>query len=159
MNVNQQTIQLFYSSFQNLDVEGMKKCYHPNIHFSDPVFPSLNGKEPGAMWSMLIDSLKKNKNAWQCVCKNIIANEVEGSCRWEAHYNFSATGRKVHNIIEAKFKFQDGKIIEHTDRFDFYRWARMAFGMKGILLGWTPFFKAKVQSTVKNTLAKNLSKG
>jgi ketosteroid isomerase-like protein len=159
MNTNQQTIQSFYASFQNLDVEGMKKCYHPNIHFSDPVFPSLNGKEAGAMWSMLIENLKKNKDTWQCVCKNIVANETEGSCRWEAHYNFSATGRKVINIIDAKFKFQDGKIIEHTDTFDFYRWARMAFGMKGILLGWTPFFKSKVQSTVKKTLAKYLSKG
>ena len=54
---------------------------------------------------------------------------------------------------------QDGKIIDHTDTFDFYRWARMAFGVKGILLGWTPFFKSKVQLTVKKALAKFTSRG
>jgi len=156
MNTNAQLIQSFYTSFQNLDAEGMKKYYHPEVHFSDPAFPSLQGKEAGAMWQMLIQSLKKNKDGWKCEVSNIRASDNEGSCRWEAHYTFSATGRPVHNIIDASFKFQDGLITHHNDSFNFYRWARMAFGWKGALLGWTPFFKAKVQATVKNLLDKHL---
>jgi len=152
MNTNETLIHTFYTSFQQLKAEGMQACYHPEIKFSDPAFPDLKGKEPGAMWSMLIDALKKNPADWKLEFSNVQADEHSGSCRWEAHYTFSLTGRKVHNIIDAKFSFKDGKIITHTDTFDFYRWARMAFGLSGILLGWTPFFKKKVQATTRKRL-------
>jgi hypothetical protein len=34
----------------------------------------------------------------------------------------------------------------------------MGFGMKGTLLGWAPFFKKKVQATVKNLLIKYMER-
>lgn len=154
MHSNAQLLQSFYTAFQNMNAEGMKKCYHPDIHFSDPVFPDLKGEQAGAMWSMLVENLKKGKGGWKLEFSNILANDAEGSTHWEAHYTLSSTGNRVHNIIDARFQFQDGKIIRHVDSFDFYRWARMGFGFKGTLLGWAPFFKRKVQSTVKNLLIK-----
>ena len=158
MHPNAQTLQTFYSSFQSLDTDGMKKCYHPDIHFSDPAFPSLHGKMAGAMWAMLIENLKKSKDGWRLEFSNIQATDTAGSCHWEADYTLSTTGRRVHNIIESSFQFQDGLIIRHVDTFNFYRWARMAFGITGIILGWTPFFQRKVQGRVKSLLASYLSK-
>jgi ketosteroid isomerase-like protein len=152
MNSNEELIHTFYTSFQQLDADGMKACYHNEVTFSDPAFPDLKGKEVGAMWSMLIDTLRKNKVSWRLEFSSVQFNEVEGSCRWEAHYVFSLTGRKVHNVIDARFKFKEGKIIVHTDSFDFYRWARMAFGVRGMLIGWTSFFKKKVQVTTRKRL-------
>lgn len=152
MHTNETLIRTFYTNFQQLNAEGMKACYHPDVKFLDPAFPDLNGKEAGAMWSMLIDTLKKNHGDWKLEFSNVQADDVSGSCRWEAQYTFSLTGRKVHNIIDAKFEFKDGKIIAHTDTFDFYRWARMAFGMTGVLLGWTSFFRKKVQATTRKRL-------
>ena len=152
MHPNAQIIQSFYTSFQNLDSNGMKKCYHPDIQFSDPAFSSLKGKEVSAMWAMLIDNLKKGKQRWQLEFDKINATDEKGSCHWEAHYTLSATGRKVHNVINASFHFKDGLIVRHIDSFDFYRWARMGFGISGVLLGWTPFFKNKVRSRVKRLL-------
>ena len=61
-----------------------------------------------------------------------------------ATYLFSATGRTVENHIEAYFRFADGKIIEHHDHFDLWRWMRQALGAKGLLLGWL----APVQAVV-----------
>ncbi|QOI98770.1 MAG: nuclear transport factor 2 family protein [Flammeovirgaceae bacterium] len=153
MNSNEQLICNFYTSFNNLDAEGMQACYHDDIRFSDPAFPHLRGKEAGAMWAMLVEALKKNPADWKLEVSNIRANETTGSCRWEAHYTFSLTGRKVHNIIDAHFQFKDGKISNHTDTFDFYRWSRMAFGLTGILLGWAPFFRKKVQATTRKRLS------
>jgi hypothetical protein len=158
MHYHAQLIQTFYESFKKLDAEGMQKCYHSDIHFSDPVFPSLKGKEASAMWAMLIENLKKSNNPWRLEFSQIEANDVEGSSHWEAYYILSATGRMVHNIIEAKFQFKDGLIIRHIDQFDFYRWARLGFGVTGMLMGWTPFFRDKVQSKVKFQLEKYLSK-
>lgn len=158
MHPNEQLLHNFYTAFQNLNAAGMKACYHPDIHFSDPAFPTLKGAQAGAMWSMLIENLKKGKNGWKLEFSKITANDIEGSAHWEAHYTLSSTGNQVHNIIEARFQFQDGKIIRHIDSFDFYRWARMGFGMRGTLLGWTPFFKKKVQATVKGLLIKYMER-
>jgi ketosteroid isomerase-like protein len=158
MNPNEQLIRQFYTSFKHLDAQGMGACYHADICFSDPAFPDLKGKEAGAMWAMLVDALKKNPQGWKLEFEKVNANENEGSCRWQAYYTFSLTGRKVHNIIDAHFRFKNGKIIEHTDTFDFYRWARMAFGFTGLLLGWTAFFKRKVQATTTKRLALYLSR-
>lgn len=152
MDANQQLIQKFYACFQNLDHEGMVSCYHEDIRFSDPVFPFLKGKEASAMWQMLIDTLKKDKENWKLELREAAAEELEGSCRWEAHYIFSLTQRKVHNIVHARFKFKDGKIIQHDDFFNFYRWAKMAFGFTGFALGWTQFFRQRLQSRVNERL-------
>jgi ketosteroid isomerase-like protein len=158
MHPNAQLLQSFYTAFQNMDAEGMKKCYHPDVHFSDPAFPDLKGEQVSAMWSMLVENLKKGKGGWKLEFSNIKADDITGSAHWEAHYTLSSTGNRVHNIIDARFQFQDGKIIRHVDSFDFYRWARMGFGFKGTLLGWAPFFKKKVQATVKNLLIKYMER-
>ncbi len=152
MHPNQQIIQKFYTCFQQLDFAGMQSCYHDDIQFSDPAFANLKGKEAGAMWQMLISTLAKNKADWKLDFGAVEADDVHGSARWEAHYIFSFTGRKVHNIISAKFTFKDGKIIHHVDSFDFYRWARMAFGITGMLIGWTSYFKNKLREKTHQRL-------
>jgi hypothetical protein len=60
----------------------------------------------------------------------------------------------VHNKIDASFRFRDGKIAEHTDDFDLYRWTRMALGPVGVLLGWSPLVKGQVRAQAKNQLAR-----
>ena len=37
--------------------------------------------------------------------------------------------------ISTAYEFKDGKIIKHTDKFDFYRWSRQALGLMGWVLG------------------------
>jgi hypothetical protein len=43
-------------------------------------------------------------------------------------YTFSSTGRKVHNVIQSRFQFLDGVIIEHHDFCDARAWAATALG-------------------------------
>jgi ketosteroid isomerase-like protein len=147
---NQQLITTFYTAFQNKDWKAMQACYHNDVVFSDPVFQNLKGKQAFAMWHMLVEAGKDLRLEF----KDAKANEQEGSCHWEAYYSFSRTGRKVHNIIDAKFKFKDGKIIEHIDTFDLWRWSRMALGTSGTLLGWTPFIKKRIRSLAQTNLQK-----
>ncbi len=47
------------------------------------------------------------------------------------------------NKIKAHIRIADGKIIEHTDEFDIYKWSRQALGLPGILLGWSGYLKIK----------------
>lgn len=52
-----------------------------------------------------------------------------GQAHWEAHDRFSATGRRVHNVIDGGFTFTpQGRIATPSDRFDFWAWARRKQG-------------------------------
>jgi ketosteroid isomerase-like protein len=148
MHPNEQLIHNFYSAFQRHDGVGMAACYHPEVVFSDPVFVDLHGSRAKSMWQMLCERGKDLTLTFS----NVRADDQSGSAHWEATYTFSTTGRKVLNIIDATFEFRDGKIIKHTDTFDFWRWSRQALGMSGVLLGWSPF----LQNTVRKTAIKGL---
>ncbi len=140
----QNIIERFYKAFAVLDVETMLACYHPDIVFSDPAFGILRGDKAKNMWKMLCQ-LQKNKNFiinWS----EIEHEENYGSARWEAFYTFRNTGRKIHNVVFASFKFKDGLIIKHTDEFDLHRWAKQALGFRGFLIGKTTFFRNKLQA-------------
>ena len=150
MNAHQQLIRHFYESFQRKDYRSMAACYHPDATFSDAVFDLKNGKEIAAMWHFLCESGKDLSIEFA----DVQADEQSGRAHWEARYTFSRTGRRVHNIIEARFAFRNGKIMRHTDDFPFWRWSRMAFGSTGWLLGWTPFLKNKVRSTAMGGLLR-----
>ncbi len=55
------------------------------------------------------------------------------------------------NNIKAHLRIQDGKITEHTDKFDIWKWSRQALGIPGTLFGWSHFMKNKIhQNAVKN---------
>jgi len=86
------------------------------------------------------------------------ADDVVGRVRWEAKYIFSMTDRKVHNKINASFRFQDGKIIQHHDNFNFWKWSFMALGSTGLILGWSPLVKNKVQRQVAKNLENFIKK-
>ncbi|CAN5537021.1 nuclear transport factor 2 family protein [soil metagenome] len=155
MSANQQLITKFYTAFQQKDYKTMQACYADNATFSDPVFENLNIAEVKAMWEMLITRGKD----LQLEFKNIEASENTGSAEWIATYTFSASGNKVINKIKAGFVFENGKIVQHKDHFDFYTWAKQALGFKGLLLGWTSFLHKKVKEGAKSNLIKFMSKG
>jgi ketosteroid isomerase-like protein len=150
MNANEKLIETFYTAFKNSDPATMTACYHPEVEFSDPVFPYLKGKRAMAMWAML-GQRKADPN--DRTFESIRADDAKGSAHWEAKYKFPATGRPVHNKIDAQFEFLDGKIRKHTDSFDFWKWSQQAFGPTGLLLGWGP-----LKSPVRKRLAQALDK-
>ncbi|MFN8348635.1 MAG: nuclear transport factor 2 family protein [Spirosomataceae bacterium] len=150
MHPNQALIERFYTAFQQKDYQTMQQCYHPEVRFSDPVFPKLKGKEAGLMWEML---LTRGKDL-TITFTNVQADDRNGHCDWEAVYTFSGTGRRVHNVIHAEFLFRDNLIARHDDTFSFYKWASQALGITGRLLGWSRFLEEKVQAQAAAGLAK-----
>jgi len=132
----------FYSAFQKGDAETMVSLYDDDIEFQDPAFGRLKGEQAKNMWRMLVE---RSKGQLQIEFSDIRQQGEKVLAHWEAHYLFSQTGRKVHNKIDAEFGFRNGKIIRHTDRFDFWKWSSMALGLPGSLLGWSPLVKNKVR--------------
>lgn len=145
---NAELIRKFYTAFAQRDAAAMAECYHPGVRFSDEVFIDLDGACAAGMWRMLCERGKDLRIEFS----DIQADESGGRAHWEAWYTFSVTGRLVHNRIDARFEFRDGRIVRHDDRFSFRAWAAQALGPVGVLFGWTPFLKNRVRSQA----AKNL---
>ncbi|WP_443690225.1 nuclear transport factor 2 family protein [Pseudomonas sp.] len=147
-DANNAVITEFYQAFNRLDADAMSACYTEDVLFSDPVFGELRGRQAGDMWRMLTSRAKD----FSVVFDNLRADERTGGAHWVATYLFSQTGNTVVNDIQARFVFRDGKICEHHDHFDLWRWSRQALGTKGLLLGWTPF----VQNAIRAQAQKGL---
>jgi ketosteroid isomerase-like protein len=145
---NANLIARFYEAFNRLDAEAMAACYTEDVLFSDPVFGELRGRRAGDMWRMLTSRAKE----FSVVFDHVRADERTGGAHWVATYLFTQTGRTVINDIQARFVFRDGKICEHHDSFDLWRWSRQALGTKGALLGWTPM----VQNAIRAQAHKGL---
>ena len=102
-----------------------------------------------AMWAMLGERKADPNDRW---FENVKADGARGSAHWEAKYKFPLNGRPVHNKIDAQFEFRDGKIVKHTDTFDFWKWSQMALGLPGTLFGWSSFFQSALQKKLRQRL-------
>jgi hypothetical protein len=149
LHPNADLITRFYRCFQDRDAAGMAACYSARARFSDPVFTDLDAAGARAMWTMLCE----RATDLQIELGQVAANDRVGSAHWEAWYTFSATGRAVHNRIDARFVFDAGTILEHRDSFDLWSWSAQALGAKGRLLGWTPM----VQNAIRRQAAAGLA--
>lgn len=154
MEDNAALITRFYEAFSKRDHATMAACYAEDATFSDPVFPALQGARIGGMWRMLCE----RGGDLELTFSGVRGTADGGGAHWEATYTFSATGRKVHNVIDATMTIKDGKIVDHVDVFDFYRWSKMALGMPGLILGWTPIVRNKVRGQAGAQLDKFCAK-
>lgn len=127
-------ITRFYNAFAQRDAQTMAACYADDVVFHDPAFGELRGERARNMWRMLCRAGKD----LEVRASDIEADATTGRAHWEADYTFGTTGRKVHNVVDARFELRDGLITRHTDSFDFGRWAAQAFGPVGAVLGKTP---------------------
>ena len=158
MHPNQTRLDHFYAAFARLDADAMAACYAPGAQFDDEVF-SLRGHEPvSAMWRMLCEATQaKNRDAWKLAYSGIEADDRTGKAHWEADYRFTAARRKVHNVIDSVFEFNEaGLITRQRDRFNFWTWSRQALGLPGILLGWNPSFRVMVKRQAEVNLENYL---
>lgn len=147
--MNRDVVDTFYTALTNGDGETMASLYRPDSVFEDPAFGELNGIDAGDMWRMLCS------NASDLRVRHTIKNSTDTSVvtNWIAEYTFTPTGRPVTNDVTATMIFEDGKIIDHRDKFNFWKWSTQALGTPGRLLGWTPLLKAQVRKTTASNLA------
>ena len=145
----------FYSAFTKGDAETMISYYDDQIEFEDPAFGKLKGNEAKMIWKMLIERSQGNL---KIDFEVIEATENIARVNWEARYPISNTGRRIHNKISTELTIENGKIIKHIDHFNLWKWAMQAFGFKGFLLGWTPFFKSKLQKKTGQLLKASIEK-
>lgn len=147
---NRELIRELYEALGRSDGEAMAACYLDRAAFRDPVFGTLTGSQPGDMWRMLTGRSRGLK----VELAEHDADETTGWARWIATYTFTPTKRKVVNEGQAEFRFEEGKIAEHRDRFSMHKWASQALGPVGVLFGWSPPLILGIRFRARKDLAR-----
>ena len=76
-----------------------------------------------------------------------------GAVEWTARYLFGGSRpRKVVNVILSELRFENGRIVEQRDQFDFCRWAAQALGAPGRLFGRFGWFQRAVAKKARKGL-------
>jgi ketosteroid isomerase-like protein len=146
---NAAAIERFYRAFGARDAATMNDLYAPQATFSDPAFGELDGDQVRAMWTMLTSQAKD----LSIVASDVVADDEKGSAHWRAEYTFTATGRPVVNEVDATFRFDgEGRVVEHRDRFSFWRWSRQALGPAALVMGSNPVGQALVRRKARARL-------
>ena len=148
MHPNAALLARFYEAFDRRDADAMAGCYHHDIIFHDPVFGELRGERARDMWRMLC----RRATDLRVTHEIVDADDVDGEARWVATYSFGKAKRQVTNRIRAQFEFKDGRIVRHMDSFSLWRWASMALGPTGALLGWAPPVRARIRREARQGL-------
>jgi ketosteroid isomerase-like protein len=151
--INEEIIRNFYTAFSSKDAVNMIKYYNDDVVFEDPAFGVLKGDKAKNMWMMLCETAKDLKIDFEILSSS--GDNVKA--KWDAYYTFSRTGRKVHNKIEANFIIENGLIVDHLDTFNLHKWASQALGFSGKLIGWTGFFKRKLNAQTAQLLSRYMN--
>ncbi len=146
---NEQLIVNFYNAFQQLDYKKMVSNYADDIVFFNPVFGLLKDDEVRLMWQMLC---KDRKDFYVTYSEIVHLDDEYSTCNWVEIYTFSKTGKKVITKGKAYMKFDNGKIIEHSDGFSIHQWSKQALGLIGVLFGWNTYFQNRIKRQAKNNL-------
>jgi hypothetical protein len=127
----------FYDALARRDAETMAAMYAPEARFEDAVF-RLRGEEIGAMWRSLLGRARDFSVTYTIAQ----AGPQSGSVEWTARYLFGGRRpRPVVNVILSELRFEDGRIVDQRDQFDFPRWAAQALGAPGRWFGRFGWFQ------------------
>lgn len=148
-NSNHQLLHTFFTAFAKKDLDTMLACYHKNVVYDDVGFGKQKGKNAKAVWRFLIQTVGKKS---VITFSNIQTSATTGQANWAVTYYFGK--RKITNNITAIFRFQDGKIIYHKDKYSLWKWSRQAFGSVGYLVGWSPVFRGLIRWQMQRSLRK-----
>lgn len=132
------TLVRFYDALGRRDADAMAAAYAPEATFEDPVF-RLAGGDIGRIWKGLLGRARDFSVSYTIAQ----AAPDRGVVEWTARYRFGGK-HPVVNVILSELRFENGRIVEQRDRFDFPRWAAQALGAPGRLFGRFEWFRRAV---------------
>jgi hypothetical protein len=130
MHPHTEVLTRLFTALDRHDHEAMAACYAENARFRDIAFTLEGRKRIHAMWHMVCDGdIKTTFKIEEVDDRTAFVTVVDD-------YTFRAKGRKVHNVIQSRFRFLHGASVEQQDSCDSRKWASMAIGgVGGFLAG------------------------
>ncbi len=142
MHTNAVLLQRLFSSLNQHNHEAMAACYHSKASFTDIAFDLRGKQQIHAMWHMICQPDDHTSDIH--IMFNVIhADDRSGWVNLVDDYTFSSTRRKVTNVIDSHFCFEDGLIVKQHDFCDPRAWASMAVGgFSGFLAAQLHFLRS-----------------
>jgi ketosteroid isomerase-like protein len=144
LHPNADLLHRLFTALDHHDHRTMASCYHPEATFRDIAFDLRGRPQIHSMWHMIC------KGDIRATFKVAHASDQEGRVRLVDTYTFGASkappkrGRPVRNVVDSRFQFQDGLIIEQLDFCDARAWAKAALGGPiGFLAGRIRFLRSR----------------
>lgn len=149
-NVNDAVVHDLMAALARHDVEGLERCYHPDVSYGDPMFPELEGRDRVlALWRMVFDRTTGLRVAHRAVT----TDKYRGSAACVFTYVIAESGREIETRTEALFHFEDGLIVRHHNEYDFRHWSKVVLGRPtGLISGWTPRLRDSIRSGARKAL-------
>jgi ketosteroid isomerase-like protein len=122
MHANGLLVERLYASLNQHLSEPIAECYDDEATFRDIAFDLRGKADITAMWGMICDTDIETR------FEVVTASEDSAVARVVDEYTFVETGRRVRNVIESRFCFRGGLIVQHVDLCDPHLWAAMALG-------------------------------
>ena len=151
MHPNADVLNRLFTALNQHDHKTMAECYDENATFTDIAFELDGRKRIHAMWNMICEGdIRTSFEIVEVDERRAVAKVVDD-------YTFRPKGRKVHNVIQSRFRFENGKIVDQQDACDPREWASMALGgVGGFLAGRLPFLRrAKARKTLAAFIGKH----
>jgi len=141
MHPNATLLTNLFTALGRHDAAAMAACYREDASFTDIAFHLSGSPRIHAMWQMICETDIRAK------FEIVDADDRAGRVKLVDDYTFSDTMRPVHNVIDSRFVFREGRIAEHIDSCDERLWAEQALGgVKGFLAGRFRFLRAQKAS-------------
>src|SRR5262245_39319932 len=128
---NAQLIERLYTALHRHEADAMAACYSDDtVRFHDIAFEIRKKSRLYGMWRMICEG----ESGIKVKIEHIRADDRVGEARIVDCYDFGKNsakndpGRPVVNAITSRFRFLDGRIVEHVDECDEREWAEQAIG-------------------------------
>jgi hypothetical protein len=141
MHANGLLLRRLFTALDVHDHLTMAECYAPAATFRDIAFDLKGKAEIHAMWRMIC----REGSDLRATFDVVHADDVEGRVALVDNYTYHDTGFKVRNVIDSRFRFENGLIVQHRDDCDPKAWAALAFrgSFKGFMAGHFRFARSR----------------
>ena len=148
MHPHEALLRRLFDRLAARDAAGAARCYHPDIFFTNPLYPRLRGPEVQDFWSMAFEALPDLALALD----EVAADDDGGHARWHASYTIGTPPRHVATTGRSLFAFRDALVCRHYDHFSYWRWLERVFGAAGAAAGWFGPFRWAVRQRLARRL-------
>jgi len=147
-SVRQVTDRLF-STLRCRNPSAIAACYDSAGVFTTPILGDVPAQHLERLWTLFFSRTRDNILTYKLVDAGLVSARVEG----RVSYVLLVSGRRVSCPFDSLLHVRDRLIRHHVDSFDPWGWAQMAFGTKGLMLGWSNTWQRRLSNDLRTSLS------
>lgn len=147
-SVRQVTNRLF-SALHRRDPSAIAACYDRAGVFTTPILCDVPAQHLERLWTLFFSRTQDSILTYRIVDAGLVSARVEG----RVSYGLLVSGRQVSCPFDSLLHVRDRLIQHHVDSFDPWGWAQMAYGTKGLMLGWSNTWQRRLSKDLRTSLS------